>query len=42
MSVQGKVWTARMDEPEQKAKKGDIVIARRIEGVKLIVKNKED
>ena len=42
VSVQGKVWTARMDEPEQKAKKGDIVIAQRIEGVKLIVKNKED
>ncbi len=42
VSVQGKVWTARMEGIDQKARKGDIVSALRIEGVKLIVKNKED
>ena len=41
VSVGGKVWTARMEDAAQKAQKGQVVSALRIEGVKLIVKNKE-
>ena len=41
VSVGGKVWTARMENPAHKAKKGEVVCALRIEGVKLIVSNKE-
>ncbi len=37
VAVDGKVWTARMEEDEQTAAVGEVVIARRIEGVKLIV-----
>ena len=40
VNVQGKTWTARMDNAACKALKGDTVTALRIEGVKLIVKNK--
>lgn len=36
--VGGKEWTARMDSADVSAKKGEIVTALRIEGVKLIVK----
>ena len=41
VSVGGKVWTARMENPAHKAQKGEVVCALRIEGVKLIVSNKE-
>ena len=37
VSVGGKIWTARMARPDGKAKKGELVRAVRIEGVKLIV-----
>ncbi len=37
VAIDGKVWTARMEEDEQTAAVGEVVIARRIEGVKLIV-----
>ena len=37
VAVDGKVWTAPMEEDEQTAAVGEVVIARRIEGVKLIV-----
>ena len=36
----GKVWTARMLQESEYAEPGDIVIARRIEGVKLLVEKK--
>ena len=36
----GKVWTARMLQESEHAEPGDIVIARRIEGVKLLVEKK--
>ena len=39
--VGGKEWTARMAEAGTCAKKGDVVIALRIEGVKLIVEIKD-
>ena len=42
VSVQGKEWTARMEKSGAVAGKGEIVTALRIEGVKLIVKNKEE
>lgn len=41
VSVGGKEWTARMEAAEGRAKKGDVVEALRIEGVKLIVKVKD-
>jgi len=37
VSVGGKIWTARMARPDTVAKKGELVRAVRIEGVKLIV-----
>ena len=37
VSVGGKIWTARMARPDGKARKGELVRAVRIEGVKLIV-----
>jgi membrane protein implicated in regulation of membrane protease activity len=40
VSVGGKIWTARMAEPEGKAPKGAVLRAVRIEGVKLIVEEK--
>lgn len=42
VSVGGKIWTARMTDPDGTARKGELVRAVRIEGVKLIVeKNRE-
>ena len=41
VSVGGKIWTARTDEPERVIEKGSIAVVERIEGVKLIVKTKE-
>ena len=40
VSVDGKIWTARMDTDGQTAGQGEIVVALRIEGVKLIVGKK--
>ena len=40
VAVDGKVWTARMESDEESAQVGEIVVARRIEGVKLIVGKK--
>ena len=40
VAVDGKVWTARMEDDEQSAAEGEVVVARRIEGVKLIVGKK--
>lgn len=40
VAVDGKVWTARLEEDGQTAAEGEIVVARRIEGVKLIVGKK--
>ncbi|MBR4549866.1 MAG: NfeD family protein [Oscillospiraceae bacterium] len=37
VAVDGKVWTARMEEDGLTAREGEVVVARRIEGVKLIV-----
>ncbi len=37
VSVDGKVWTARLEQVDGKAPKGSIVKATRIEGVRLIV-----
>ena len=37
VAVDGKVWTARMLEDNETAREGETVIARRIDGVKLIV-----
>ena len=41
VAVDGKVWTARMEDDAQTAAEGEIVVARRIEGVKLIVGKKQ-
>ena len=41
VTVSGKEWTARMDNAEHSAKKGEVVTAVRIEGVKLIVELKD-
>ena len=41
VSVGGKIWTARTDDPDNTAKKGDRVTVLRIEGVKLVVKKAE-
>ena len=40
VAADGKVWTARMSAEDATAQVGEIVIARRIEGVKLIVEKK--
>ena len=40
VSVAGKIWTARTDEPEAIIEKGSVAVVERIEGVKLIVKSK--
>ena len=40
VSVAGKVWTARTDEPEKIIEEGTVAVVERIEGVKLIVKTK--
>lgn len=37
VAVDGKVWTARMLKENETAREGETVIARRIDGVKLIV-----
>ena len=37
VAVDGKVWTARMLKDNETAREGETVIARRIDGVKLIV-----
>ena len=37
VSVDGKVWTARLERVDGKAPKGSVVKATRIEGVRLIV-----
>ena len=42
VSVGGKIWTARMAKPDGRAKKGELVRAVRIEGVKLIVEKKRE
>ena len=41
VSVDGKVWSARMETPDGKAPKGAVVKALRIEGVRLIVSEKK-
>ena len=38
----GKVWTARMEEDGAVAEAGEVVVAKRIEGVKLIVEKKTE
>lgn len=38
VTVDGKVWTARTEEPDGKAETGKVMTVVRIEGVKLIVK----
>ena len=40
VSVDGKTWTARMEQVDGKAEKGAVVKALRIEGVRLIVTEK--
>ena len=40
VSVAGKVWTARADDPGKIIEKGAVAVIERIEGVKLIVKTK--
>ena len=40
VSIAGKVWTARADDPEKIIEKGSVAVIERIEGVKLIVKTK--
>ena len=41
VAADGKVWTARMKNENETAAVGEIVVARRIEGVKLIVGKKQ-
>ena len=38
VTVSGKVWTARTEEPDGKAETGKVMTVVRIDGVKLIVK----
>ena len=38
VTVGGKVWTARTEEPDGKAETGKVMTVAKIEGVKLIVK----
>lgn len=40
VSVDGKIWTARLEQVDGKAPKGAVVKALRIEGVRLIVSEK--
>ena len=40
VAVDGKVWTARMLDDAESAEVGEIVVARGIEGVKLLVEHK--
>ena len=40
VSVAGKVWTARADNPDAIIEKGSVAVIERIEGVKLIVRTK--
>ena len=40
VSVDGKIWTARLEQVDGKAPKGAVVKALRIEGVRLIVSDK--
>ena len=40
VAVDGKVWTARMEKDDETAAVGEVVVARRIEGVKLVVGKK--
>lgn len=42
VAADGKVWTARMLEESERAEPGEVVIARRIEGVKLLVEKKSE
>ena len=42
VSVGGKIWTARMADPDGRAGKGAVLRAVRIEGVKLIVEEKRE
>ena len=42
VSVGGKIWTARMADPDGRARKGTVLRAVRIEGVKLIVEEKRE
>ena len=42
VAVDGKVWTARMADESETARPGEIVVALRIEGVKLIVEKKSE
>jgi membrane protein implicated in regulation of membrane protease activity len=42
VTVGGKVWTARMENDEDKAAVGEILQGIRIEGVKLIVRRQEE
>ena len=41
VSVGGKIWTARLEDPEIRVEKGTKMTVLRIEGVKLIVKPAE-
>ena len=42
VSVGGKIWTARMADPDGRAGKGAVLRVVRIEGVKLIVEEKHE
>ena len=42
VSVDGKIWTARMAAPDGYAEKGAVLTVLRIEGVKLIVEEKHE
>jgi len=42
VKVGGRTWTARMDTPDGRAEKGEVLRAVRIEGVKLIVEEKKE
>ena len=42
VTADGKVWSARMRDENESAEVGEIVIAREIQGVKLLVEKKPD
>lgn len=42
VAADGKVWTARMLEDEETAEIGEVVVAKKIEGVKLLVEKKSE
>ena len=42
VTVGGKLWTARMAEPDGRAEAGKVLTVLRIEGVKLIVEEKQE